>query len=88
MASFRYKVALENPLIQEIADKYQHSPAQVCLRWSIQQGLLPLPKSVKPERMKANADIFDFALTEDEMDVISSIRIVSAKNQIPDQVDF
>lgn len=82
------KVALENPLIQEIADKYQHSPAQVCLRWSIQQGLLPLPKSVKPERMKANADIFDFALTEDEMDVISSIRIVSAKNQIPDQVDF
>ncbi|WP_295776204.1 aldo/keto reductase [uncultured Limosilactobacillus sp.] len=82
------KVALENPLIQEIADKYQHSPAQVCLRWSIQQGLLPLPKSVNPERMKANADIFDFELTEDEMDVISSIRIVSAKNQIPDQVDF
>lgn len=80
--------ALNNTLIQAIADKYDKTTAQVCLRWSIQQGLLPLPKSVHPDRIQANTEIFDFALTDDEMDTISSIRFFDTSTHIPDQVDF
>lgn len=80
--------ALNNTLIQAIADKYDKTTAQVCLRWSIQQGLLPLPKSVHPDRIQANTEIFDFSLTDDEMDTISSIRFFDTSTHIPDQVDF
>ena len=53
---------LEDPLILELAKKYGKSPAQICLRFCLQNNVLPLPKSSAPERMKANLDIFDFEL--------------------------
>ena len=53
---------LDNPLILELAKKYGKSPAQICLRFCLQNNVLPLPKSSAPERMKANLDIFDFDL--------------------------
>lgn len=80
--------ALSNPVLAKIATKYDHTPAQVCLRWEIQQGILPLPKSVHKERMAENTKLFDFELTEDEMDIIGALRNLGGQCKVPDQVDF
>ena len=58
---------LEDPLILEMAKKYGKSPAQICLRFCLQNNVLPLPKSSAPERMKANLDIFDFDLEMEDI---------------------
>ena len=51
---------LDDPLILELAEKYNRTPAQICLRFCLQNNILPLPKSSSPERMKQNLEIFDF----------------------------
>ncbi|PQE30455.1 Aldo keto reductase protein [Rutstroemia sp. NJR-2017a WRK4] len=58
---------LDSELLQPLAKKYQKTPAQILLRWSLQKGFVPLPKSVTPSRIKENADVYDFELTEEEM---------------------
>lgn len=64
---------LENPIIGKIALKYKRSPAQIVIRWHIQLGLIVIPKSTNPERIKQNADVFDFKLDNDDMSKISSL---------------
>lgn len=59
--------------IAAIAKKYEKSIAQVCIRWSYQLGLLPLPKSVTPSRIKENFEIFDFELSAEDMDAIGKV---------------
>lgn len=61
-----------DPEIKAIGDKYGKSNAQVVLRWNAQRGVSIIPKSVKVERMEQNIDIWNFALTEDEMAVVGS----------------
>lgn len=56
-----------------LAAKYGKSPAQVTLRWHVQNGLLPIPKSVTPERIRANIDVFDFELSADDMAAIDNL---------------
>ncbi len=80
--------SLNNDVIKAIAAKYDHTPAQVCLRWGIQQGILPLPKSVHADRIQQNTNIFDFELTADEMDQIGALRNLGGQCKVPDQVDF
>ena len=63
----------ENPVLTAIGEKYGKTPAQVMLRWNIQRGVVVIPKSTHIERMKENFDIFDFKLTDDEMNRISGI---------------
>lgn len=58
---------LSEPVFVELAEKYGKTPAQIILRWHIQQGNIVFPKTTNPEHMKQNIDIFDFALTDDEM---------------------
>lgn len=58
---------LKDPLILELAEKYGKSPAQICLRFCLQNNVLPLPKSSAPERMRDNLDIFDFELDLEEV---------------------
>lgn len=53
--------------VQSIARRHGKSEAQVVLRWDLQHGVLTIPKTVRPERLAENADIFDFVLTEDDM---------------------
>lgn len=60
-------VRFDEASVQKLADKYGKTPAQVLIRWSLDQGYIPLPKSVTPERIVANADVFDFSLTEKEV---------------------
>jgi diketogulonate reductase-like aldo/keto reductase len=57
----------EIPLLQELAEKYGKSPVQVVLRWDIQKGVVTIPKSVTPERIISNADIFDFELLAEDI---------------------
>lgn len=57
----------DEPVLKKLADKYGKSQAQVLVRWSLQKGYIPLPKSVTPERIRANADVFDFELTDEEV---------------------
>jgi diketogulonate reductase-like aldo/keto reductase len=67
------KNPLEHPVVGELAAKYGKTPAQVVLRWHIEHGLSAIPKSVRPERIVENIDIFDFVLTTDEMAAIDAL---------------
>lgn len=64
---------LNDETIVELSKKYQKSTAQIILRWHIQAGNIVIPGSKNPEHIKANFDLFDFALTEDEMKKISGL---------------
>lgn len=64
---------LDDPVLVELAEKYGKTPAQVTLRWHIERGDIIFPKSVTPERVKENADIFDFTLTADEVNRITAL---------------
>ena len=59
--------------LQPIMEKYQKSLAQVVLRWNIERGCFPLPKTKNPRRLAENFDIFDFSLTKEEVSMISSL---------------
>lgn len=66
-------VILENEFLSEIAQKYNKTIAQICLRWIIQQEAVALPKSVTPERIKSNFEVFNFELSEEDMDRITNM---------------
>ncbi|MCC4339598.1 aldo/keto reductase [Limosilactobacillus reuteri] len=70
---------LSNDVIKQIADKHQKSPAQVILRWEIQQDFVVLTKTTHPQRMQENAEIFDFTLSPDEMKQIDKLDHVVCK---------
>ena len=65
--------ALDNDVIGRIAGKHGRSPAQVILRWHIQQGLIVIPKSAHAERIRENIDVFDFALDEEDRAAIAAL---------------
>ncbi|XP_030018797.1 uncharacterized protein LOC115439038 [Sphaeramia orbicularis] len=62
-----------DPVVIEVAKNCNRTPAQVLLRWAVQQGVSVLPKSVNPDRIKENAAIFDFTLTDEDMDRLSAL---------------
>ena len=65
---------LEDPVITAIASRKGKTPAQVVLRWDIQQpGVVTIPKSATPERIRENFDLFDFTLSDEEMAAISAL---------------
>ena len=61
------------PVLQRIAQKHHKTPAQVILRWNVQQGVIVIPKSVHRERMEENLNIWDFTLDADDMEKIASL---------------
>ncbi|RIY31337.1 2,5-diketo-D-gluconic acid reductase [Psittacicella hinzii] len=62
-----------NPLLEKIAANHHVTVSQVVLRWLIQQDIAVIPKSVNPERLKVNFDLFSFSLTPEEMQLIASM---------------
>jgi diketogulonate reductase-like aldo/keto reductase len=64
---------LDDPVIGDIATAHGNSPAQVMLRWGLQEGRSVIPKSTKPSRIAENIDVFDFELAPDEMAAIDSL---------------
>lgn len=65
--------SFDEPVILGIGERYGKSAAQVMLRWHLQQGRQVIPKSTKPERIAENLDVFDFALTDDELAQIDAL---------------
>ena len=63
----------KNPVLTDIGEKYGKSVAQVILRWIIQRGIIVFPKSTKPERMIENSDVFDFELSDEDMEKIKEL---------------
>jgi diketogulonate reductase-like aldo/keto reductase len=78
----------EVPEMQKLAAKYGKSIAQICVRWSLQMGFLPLPKSVNEERIKENAEVFDFELSGDDVKFIANLKGVCGFSKDPDQTTF
>jgi diketogulonate reductase-like aldo/keto reductase len=67
-------VIFDIPELGNIAQKYNKTVAQVALRWSLQKGYLPLPKSITPSRIVENTKIFDFTLSEDDIKIINAVK--------------
>ncbi len=67
------KSMLADPVIKGIAEAHGKDVGQIILRFEIQEGAIIFPKSVKPERIKSNMEIFDFALTDEEMDKMHAL---------------
>ena len=64
---------LNNPIILELAEKYGKNAGQIILRFENQEGIIVFPKSLNPERIKSNMEIFDFKLTDSEMDKLCAL---------------
>lgn len=79
---------LTEPTIVEIGKKYGKTPAQVVLRWDLQHGVVTIPKSVTPARIKENADLFDFSLTDEEMERIDALNLNKRIGADPDNFNF
>ncbi|MGN0483622.1 MAG: aldo/keto reductase [Lachnospiraceae bacterium] len=79
---------LQSALIKELAEKYKKSPAQICLRFVLQQGVLPLAKSVTPSRIRENLEILDFELSDEDMKKLVDMPNIAYSGSDPDKVDF
>jgi diketogulonate reductase-like aldo/keto reductase len=79
---------LDHPRLSEIAARHNKSPAQAVLRWHIQHGLAVIPKSVHPDRIAANIDIFDFALSAADMAAIDALDRAERGGPDPDVFDI
>jgi len=64
---------MDHPVILEVSSKYNREPAQVLVRWSLQKGYVPLPKSARASRIKSNANVYDFELAEEDMQKLDSL---------------
>ena len=64
---------LEHPAVVALADNYSKTPAQIVLRWHLQRGHIVIPKSNSADRIRSNFDVFDFSLTDAELDLITAM---------------
>ena len=76
------------PEMKEIASKYGKSIAQICIRWSLQRGYLPLPKSITPSRIEENLKVFDFELEEEDVKLIAGLTGCVGLSGDPDTMPF
>ncbi|MDR2103279.1 MAG: aldo/keto reductase [Treponema sp.] len=76
------------PALQELAKKYNKTIAQICIRWSLQMGFLPLPKSVTPARIRENALVFDFELSAEDVKAVADLKGVVGYSRDPDETPF
>ncbi|MCO7175819.1 aldo/keto reductase [Sporolactobacillus kofuensis] len=78
----------DNETITTIAENHQKSPAQVILRWHLQEGVIVIPKSTKEPRIIENGDLFDFDLSKEEMAAIDALNQDHRTGPDPDNFDF
>ena len=79
---------LTNETLTAIAAKYHKTTAQLCIRWCLQNGTVPLPKSINPTRIADNTNVFDFVISEEDMAVINAMPYQGRSISHPDRVDF
>ncbi len=88
-APFAIGTVLTHPTLCAVAERIGRTPAQTVLRWFYQQGIVALPKSATPSRMRENLQIFDFALSDADMRLISEIEGEGLpRRRDPDDIDF
>lgn len=78
----------EVPEMKQLSEKYGKSIAQICIRWSLQRGYLPLPKSVTPARIQENAQVFDFELEEADVQLIADLKGCVGYSWDPDTTNW
>ncbi|MNI86123.1 putative oxidoreductase YtbE [compost metagenome] len=79
---------VDHPALADIGAKYGKTPAQVILRWDLQNGVIAIPKSVREARLKENADVFDFVLTDADMASIDALNLDKRMGSDPDNFNF
>lgn len=79
---------LENPTLVEIGEKYNKTAAQVIIRWHLQSDIIVIPKSVHEDRIKQNFDVFDFELTDEDINRIDALNTNERLGPDPDNFDF
>ena len=79
---------LSVPALIKIAEKHGKTPAQIALKWSLQKGYLPLPKSVTPTRITENGQLFDFELSVGDIATIDTLHGATRMTSDPDQTNF
>jgi diketogulonate reductase-like aldo/keto reductase len=82
----RHGSTLKDPVIGQIAEAHEKTPAQVMLRWHLQEGRSAIPKSTKPERIAENLDVFGFDLTDDELAAIDGLDTGTRGGPEPDDI--
>lgn len=75
--------AFEREVLLRMAQKYEKSVAQICVRFCLQNQVIPIPKSTHPERMKSNAEVFDFSISEEDMKEIETLEVYGRIGEIP-----
>lgn len=78
---------LKSKELSEMAERYGKTPAQICIKWNLQHGFLPLSKSVNEDRMRTNLEVHDFKITEEDMRALDGLEGFADGND-PDQVLF
>lgn len=81
-------LVLEEEILARLAGKYAKSPAQIVLRWDLQRGIIPLPKSAKRERIISNSQLYDFELSREEMAAIDDLNKNKRVGPDPDNFAF
>lgn len=76
---------LEEPIVVELSEKYGVSPARICLKFALQRGVIPLPKSSSEERMKENMDLFSFELEEEDLWKLATMPQAGWSGEHPDR---
>jgi diketogulonate reductase-like aldo/keto reductase len=79
---------LDDPTLKEIGEKYGKTPAQVMIRWDLDHEVVTIPKSSNPERIKQNADVFDFQLSKEDMERIDALNRNERTGADPDNFNF
>ena len=79
---------INHPVLKEIGMKYGKSPAQVIIRWDLQNGIVTIPKSSHADRIKQNGAVFDFTLTKEDMDVINGLNKNERVGSNPEKYDL
>ena len=74
------RIPLKNSTIATIGKKYNKSNAQVIIRWLIQRHVYAIPKTVHPDRMRENLNVFDFELSEEDMETMNNLNMNDRKN--------
>lgn len=76
---------MKEPALMEMAERYQVSVAQLCIRFALQCGIIPLPKSSSPERMRQNLDVFQFEIEKDDMYQLLTLPQLGWSGEHPDR---
>lgn len=81
-------IVFTHPVVKQLAEKYGKTVAQIVLRWHLEIGNIAIPKSVTPERIKENLDVFNFSLETDEVAAITALNTFHRTASDPDNFDF